>query len=154
LGVGCRPGEDLTAVPSPTSIVRAGPAYTCGNGLDGCRVTYQVGPVTRVADRLRIFFQVTLDGPAGGTTEWTNDTAMHEHLKQTGGPGIVLTPASDSSVTYELDAVGGIASRDTMLVAPVTHLGYWEFVVPEAPGSVLLLTYPDFHGVPAEIVVP
>jgi hypothetical protein len=110
--------------------------------------------VTRLSDTIRIDFVVTLDGPAGGTTSWTNDTTFHEFLKQQGERGIVLTRSSDSSVFYELTGVGGIAAIDETLVAPVTHWGFWEFRAPEPPGSLLLLTYPDFIQAPAPIVVP
>ena len=153
LGVACRDYLDPVVTQVPT-VVRGGELYTCGNGLDGCSVTYEIGPVTAISGKLRIDFLVTLDGPSGGTTQWTNDTTFHEFLKEQGQRGIVLTLASDSSVFYELADVGGIASIDEMLVAPVSHWGFWEFIVPEPPGSLLLLTYPDFSESPAPIVVP
>ena len=151
LGASCGDYKDPNA--SPT-VVRAGEVYTCSNGLDGCQVTYRIGPVTQVSGKIRIDFLVTLDGPAGGTTQWTNDTDFHKLLKEQGKRGIVLTLALENRVYYELVAVGGIASIDDMLIAPVTYEGFWEFVVPEPPGSLLLLSYPDFIEAPAPVVVP
>jgi len=152
VGLACRDYYSPLASPSP--VIRGGELYMCGNGLDGCRVTYQIGPVTQMSGKLRIDFLVTLDGPSGGTTQWTNDTTFHEFLKEQGQRGIVLALSSDSSVFYELAAVGGIAAIDETMVAPVTYQGYWEFIVPEPPGSRLLLTYPDFMEAPVPIVVP
>jgi hypothetical protein len=154
LGVSCRESNGPSATPSPTAVVRAGELYTCSNGVDGCRVTYRIGPVAHLADRVRVYFTVTLDGPGGGTTSWTNDTTYHAQLKSQGQRGIVLTRSSDDSVFYELAAVGGIAAVDETLVAPVTHFGFWEFVVSEPADALLLLTYPDFQQSPAPIAVP
>ena len=145
---------DPGPTPEPTRVVRAGELYTCSNGVDGCRVTYEIGPVVREADRLRVYFLVTLEGPSGGTTSWTNDTSMHAYLKGEGRRGIVLSPASGGGTAFELMAVGGIAARDVTLVAPVRYQGYWEFVVGEPAGTELLLTYPDFDDRPAPVVVP
>ena len=151
----CQASEEQQRIaPTPTSIVRAGELYTCSNGAEGCRVTYEIGPVTRLDDTLRIEFRVSLDGPSGGTTSWTNDTEMHEDLQGRGEPGIGLSPASDSSVFYALVDAGGIAATDVTLVAPVSYQGFWVFAVPEPPGTELLLSYPDFIDRPAPIVVP
>jgi len=154
LALACRQAGEEALVATPTPVVRAGELYTCANGADGCRVTYVIGPVTRAGERLRIDFTVSLDGPAGGTTAWTNDAAMHRDIMERGGRGIVLVLATDESVAYELTGVGGYASIDDTLVAPVTHRGYWEFDVPDLPGLELLLSYPDFSDRPVPIVVP
>jgi hypothetical protein len=79
---------------------------------------------------------------------------MHEFLKTQGQRGIALALESDHNVVYELVAVGGIASTDVLLVAPVTYEGYWEFMVAEPPGTPLLLTYPNFSESPVPVVVP
>ena len=150
LGASCRDFREPNGGPTP--VVRASEAYTCANEMDGCRVTYRIGPVNEMSGTIRVHFTVALDGPRGGTTQWTNDSSFHDYLKEQGEPGIVLMLGSDNRVIYELADVGGIASVDEMLVAPVTYEGYWDFVVPEPAGSLLLLTYPDFA--PAPIVVP
>jgi hypothetical protein len=154
LCVACRDASSLRVHPTPTTVVRAGELYTCSNGVEDCRVTDDIGPVTRNAGSLRVEFRVTLDGPSGGTTSWTNDTAMHDQLKREGGRGIGLSPVSTRVDFYELVAVGGIASADVTLVAPVTYQGFWVFMVPDPPGTLLLLTYPDFIEAPVPIVVP
>jgi hypothetical protein len=154
LAVACRQYLEPVATPVPTIVVRGGELYTCGNGLAGCSVTYRIGPVTHAAGRLRVDFTVTLAGPSGGTTQWTNDTAIHSFLRSQGQQGIAVISALDSSAVYELSSVGGIAAMDVLMIAPVSYEGFWEFAIAEPPGALLLLTYPDFSESPVPVEVP
>lgn len=155
LAVACRDKDEQQRIaPTPPSVIRAGELYPCSNGVEGCRVTYEIGRVTRIADRLRIEFLVTLDGPSGGTTDWTNDMQMHDQLEGEGQAGIGLALVADRSVFYELIDAGGIAASNVTLVAPVTYQGFWVFHVSEPPGTELLLRYPDFIDRPVPITVP